>query len=99
MLFQTDGKNWMIHRHGESVLTDPIPTSIKPMLAVLGALPEGRNTWAYQGRVGRRPHARLRGQWAPLRLQSRSERDVTTMFPELAGMGEHLGNAGGRARR
>ena len=90
VLFQTDGKNWMIHRHGESVLTDPIPTSIKPMLAVLGTLPEGRSTWAYEVKWdGARTLAFVDG--GRVRLQSRSERDVTAMFPELAGMGEHLG--------
>ncbi len=90
VLFQTDGKNWMIHRHGESALTDPIPTSIKPMLAVLGALPEGRSTWAYEVKWdGARTLAFVDG--GRVRLQSRSERDVTAMFPELAGMGEHLG--------
>jgi bifunctional non-homologous end joining protein LigD len=90
VLFQTDGKNWMIHRHGDSVLTDPIPTSIKPMLAVLGTLPEGRTTWAYEVKWdGARTLAFVDG--GRVRLQSRSERDVTPMFPELAGMGEHLG--------
>ena len=90
VLFQTDGKNWMIHRHGEAVLTDPVPTSIKPMLAVQGALPEGRSTWAYEVKWdGARTLAFVDG--GRVRLQSRSERDVTAMFPELAGMGEHLG--------
>lgn len=90
VLFQTDGKNWMIHRHGDAVLTDPVPTSIKPMLAVQGALPEGRSTWAYEVKWdGARTLAFVDG--GRVRLQSRSERDVTAMFPELAGMGEHLG--------
>jgi bifunctional non-homologous end joining protein LigD len=90
VLFQTDGKNWMIHRHGEAVLTDPVPTSIKPMLAVLGPLPEGPGRWAYEVKWdGARTLAFVDG--GRVRLQSRSGRDVTTMFPELAHMGEHLG--------
>ena len=90
VLFQTDGKNWMIHRHGEAALTDPVPTSIKPMLAVLGTLPEGPKGWAYEVKWdGARTLAFVDG--GRVRLQSRSGRDVTAMFPELAHMGEHLG--------
>ena len=90
-------------------LDDPPPRRIRPDRSDpdvdqadagrAGDAPRGSQHLGLRGQVGRRPHARLRGRWARVRLQSRSERDVTAMFPELAGMGEHLGNAGGRARR
>ena len=44
VLFQTKDRNWMIHRHGPSTRTDPLPTSIKPMLAVAGQLPQTART-------------------------------------------------------
>ena len=60
------------------------------MLAVSGALPEGPTRWVYEVKWdGARTIAFVDG--GRVKLQSRSERDVTTMFPELAGMGEYLG--------
>ncbi len=48
VLFQTKDRNWMIHRHGPSTRTDPLPTSIKPMLAVPGTLPSDDEHWAFE---------------------------------------------------
>ncbi len=90
VLFQTDGKNWMIHRHGDAAHVDPVPTTVKPMLATPGRLPEGRQTWTYEVKWdGARTVAFIEG--GRVKLQSRSQRDVTAMFPELAHMGEFLG--------
>jgi bifunctional non-homologous end joining protein LigD len=48
VLFQTKDKNWMIHRHGPSLRTDPLPTSVKPMLATSGDLPSDDSGWAFE---------------------------------------------------
>ena len=48
VLFQTKDRNWMIHRHGPSARTDPMPTSMKPMLATAGPLPDDGGPWAFE---------------------------------------------------
>src|SRR5947208_2745192 len=50
VLFQTGGKNWMIHRMDAPSRPDwqPLPERITPMLATLGELPEGGKNWAYE---------------------------------------------------
>jgi bifunctional non-homologous end joining protein LigD len=90
VLFQTDGRNWMIHRHGDSARTDPMPRSVKPMLAVQGALPKDGASWAYEVKWdGAR--AIVYSEGGRVTVRSRNDRDVTTSFPELADLGEFLG--------
>jgi bifunctional non-homologous end joining protein LigD len=90
VLFQTDGRNWMIHRHGDSARTDPMPRSVKPMLAVQGALPKDGGSWAYEVKWdGAR--AIVYSEGGRVTVRSRSDRDVTASFPELADLGEFLG--------
>ena len=90
VLFQTKDRDWMIHRHGPATLTDPVPTSIAPMLAVQGRLPEGRTEWAYEVKWdGARAIAFAEG--GRVSLRSRNGKDVTATFPDLAHMAEHLG--------
>ena len=48
VLFQTKDRNWMIHRHGPSTRADPMPASLKPMLATAGALPVDSTPWAFE---------------------------------------------------
>ncbi|HEY6426612.1 MAG TPA: DNA ligase D [Acidimicrobiales bacterium] len=90
VLFQTDGRNWMIHRHGDSARSDPVPTSIKPMLAVQGVLPRDGPQWAYEVKWdGAR--AIVYSEGGRVTVRSRNDRDVTATFPELAELGEFLG--------
>ncbi len=90
VLFQTKDKNWMIHRHGPSIRTDPLPTSIKPMLATPGELPADDTGWAFEIKWdGVRTILFVEG--GRVRAQSRNDLDVTASFPELADIGEFLG--------
>jgi bifunctional non-homologous end joining protein LigD len=90
VLFQTKDKNWMIHRHGPSIRTDPLPTSVKPMLATSGDLPSDDSDWAFEIKWdGVRTILFVEGGRA--RAQSRNDLDVTASFPELAAIGEFLG--------
>ena len=90
VLFQTKDRNWMIHRHGPSVRTDPMPTSIKPMLAVPGALPADSTGWAFEIKWdGIRAVLFVEG--GRVRAQSRNDLDVSESFPELADVGKFLG--------
>ena len=90
VLFQTKDRNWMIHRHGTSTRTDPLPTSIKPMLAVPGTLPPDDEHWAFEIKWdGVRTILFVEG--GRVRAQSRNDLDVTAAFPELADVGKFLG--------
>ncbi len=90
VLFQTKDTNWMIHRHGTSTRVDPLPTSIKPMLAVAGRLPVDSDGWAFEIKWdGVRTILFVEG--GRVRAQSRNDLDVTSAFPELADIGEFLG--------
>jgi bifunctional non-homologous end joining protein LigD len=90
VLFQTKDRDWMIHRHGPSTRTDPLPESIKPMLAVSGKLPTDSKGWAFEVKWdGIRAVLFVEG--GRVRAQSRNDLDVTVSFPELADIGKFLG--------
>lgn len=90
VLFQTKDRNWMIHRHGPSIRTDPLPTSVKPMLATSGTLPPDDEQWAFEIKWdGVRTILFVEG--GRVRAQSRNDLDVTAAFPELADVGKFLG--------
>ena len=81
-LFQTGGKQWMIHRERQ-----PLPAGLRPMLATPGAAPPPDDgNWALELKWdGVRALAFVeRGR---VRLMSRTERDITVAYPELAGLG------------
>jgi bifunctional non-homologous end joining protein LigD len=82
VLFQTKGNQWMIHRERQ-----PLPASLRPMLAAPGtAMPRDRENWALELKWdGVRALAFVeRGK---VRLMSRTERDITVTYPELARLG------------
>jgi bifunctional non-homologous end joining protein LigD len=90
VLFQTKGKDWMVHRHGRSTRVDPMPTSIRPMLAVAGDLPSDQAQRAFEIKWdGIRAILFVEG--GRVRAISRNDLDVTGSFPELADIGEFLG--------
>ena len=80
----------MIHRHGPSTRTDPMPTSLKPMLATAGVLPDDSTPWAFEIKWDG-VRAILFVEGGRVRAQSRNDLDVTTAFPELADIGKFLG--------
>ena len=90
VLFQTKDRNWMIHRHGPSTRTDPMPTTLKPMLATAGVLPVDSTPWAFEIKWDG-VRAILFVEGGRVRAQSRNDLDVTSAFPELADIGKFLG--------
>ena len=81
-LFQTRGNQWMIHRDRQ-----PLPAGIRPMLATSWPTPPpDEGNWALEMKWdGVRALAFIeRGR---VRLMSRTERDITVAYPELAGLG------------
>jgi bifunctional non-homologous end joining protein LigD len=82
VLFQTKGNQWMIHRERA-----PLPAGLRPMLALsVTAPPPDHANWALEMKWdGVRALAFIeRGK---VRLMSRTERDITVAYPELAGLG------------
>lgn len=70
-----------------------LPDGFRPMLAVTGELPPDDGTWAHEMKWdGLRAIAEMRdGQ---LRLRSRTGRDITRTFPDLAGLAGTLPGSG-----
>jgi bifunctional non-homologous end joining protein LigD len=81
VLFQTKGNQWMIHRERLA-----LPGALRPMLAVTEPVPRDLDNWALEMKWdGVRALAYIeRGQ---VRLMSRTERDITVTYPELARLG------------
>jgi bifunctional non-homologous end joining protein LigD len=93
VLFQTDGKNWMLHRMDTAAAPDwaAMPKSVQPMVATAAPMPTDERGWSFEMR------------WTGLRVQLRAEggrgavtaaggRPVTTAFPELRGLSDQLGS-------
>ena len=93
-LFQTDGKNWMIHRMDppEDPDREPMPAHIEPMLATLSKnLPHDEDRYGFEVKWdGVRSIAYVEGGQA--RFESRRGGDITSRYPELRGLGPALGS-------
>lgn len=94
VLFQTDGKNWMVHRMDPPQDPDrePMPAEIVPMLAKLSGLPKkDGDAYGYEVKWdGVRAIGYVEG--GRIRLSSRNLLDITKQYPELRELGESLGS-------
>ncbi len=92
VLFQTKGKNWMIHRMDPPEPgREPMPDRIVPMMARLSTLPADESNWGFEIKWdGLR--AVLYCEGGRVRLQNRNLRDMTVQYPELRGLGRALGS-------
>jgi bifunctional non-homologous end joining protein LigD len=94
VLFQTKGKNWMMHRVDPPADTayEAMPEDVVPMLASTGsALPDKQQEWAYEFKWdGVRAIVYIDGGRA--RAQSRNLLDITGSYPELRVLGETVGS-------
>jgi bifunctional non-homologous end joining protein LigD len=86
VLFATGGKNWMIHRERQ-----PLPATLTPMLAVPGGPPaRDLGAWSVEFKWdGVRALAFIEA--GRLRLVSRTGKDITATYPEIAGLGHAIG--------
>src|SRR5258706_13447497 len=95
VLFQTDGKNWMIHRMDPPQDPDrqPMPQRIEPMLAkVVRKPPTPDDAWGFEFKWdGIRAEAYVDG--GIVRLLSRSGENITARCPEIHAMGRALGSS------
>jgi bifunctional non-homologous end joining protein LigD len=85
VLFATGGKNWMIHRERL-----PLPATLTPMLASPGEAPSrDLGAWAVEFKWdGVRALAFIEA--GRLRLVSRTGKDITATYPEVAGLGHAI---------
>ena len=92
-LFQTDGRDWMIHRMDPPADPEgePMPDHLVPMLARPGQLPPDDDRWAYEVKWD---GVRALLYWEPgeLRLESRNLNDITVSYPEVRPLGRALGS-------
>jgi bifunctional non-homologous end joining protein LigD len=86
VLFRTRGNGWMIHRERL-----PLPVRLPPMLTTTGRQPPADGQWALEMKWdGVRAIAFIDG--SRLRLVSRTGKDITQTYPELAGLGAAIGH-------
>ena len=92
-LFRTGGKNWMIHRmDAPAAGREPLPEAIEPMKAALAKLPADDERWAFEIKWDGVRAIALCGP-GHVRLQSRSMRDITAQYPEIAAIAIELEGA------
>ncbi|HSF26640.1 MAG TPA: non-homologous end-joining DNA ligase [Actinomycetes bacterium] len=95
VFFRTNGDDWMVHRMGTAVLppqrTHP-PRLVRPMLATPGELPSGPDdAWAFEMKWdGVRAVTYVDA--GSVRVLTRNDREVRATYPELAGLGDVLGD-------
>ncbi len=92
-LFRTDGNRWMIHRMDPPLDADwvPMPERIEPMKASLAPLPRNDADYGFEIKWdGVRAICFARG--GTIRLQSRTMREITQQYPEIAPLGRALGS-------
>jgi bifunctional non-homologous end joining protein LigD len=92
-LFQTDGRNWIIHRMDPPSDPEraPVPSDLRPMLATpTPTVPTGEG-WAWEMKWdGIRAIATVEG--GRVRLANRRGGDITHRYPELRALGLALGS-------
>jgi bifunctional non-homologous end joining protein LigD len=95
VLFQTRGKDWMIHRMDPPQDPDrkPMPDKLVPMMAKLDTrVPRPEDAWGFEFKWdGIRALAYVEG--GRVRLQSRTGEEITPRYPEIHAMGRALGSA------
>lgn len=93
-LFQTSGKQWMIHRMDGPVRADwePMPNLLRPMMASPSKAPPLDNSdWAFEMKWdGIRAVVYIDGGRVE-RAMTRNDRDIKAGYPELAAMAKAIG--------
>jgi bifunctional non-homologous end joining protein LigD len=94
VLFQTNGKNWMMRRLDppSDPAYEPMPELVLPMYASTAAdLPPRQQQWAFEFKWdGVRAIVHVDGGRA--RATSRNKLDITGSYPELADLGKAMGS-------
>jgi bifunctional non-homologous end joining protein LigD len=92
-LFQTGGKNWMIHRMDppEDPAYEPMPDGLRPMLARSGKLPPKQEQFGFEVKWdGIRTVAAI--DHGHIDLRGRNGSDFTPRYPEVRELARSLGS-------
>src|SRR5258708_3046239 len=92
-LFQTGGKNWIIHRMDPPTDPgrEPVPSDLKPMLATATPMVPTGDGWAWEMKWdGIRVLATIDG--GRVRLVNRNGVDISHRYPELRALGLAMGS-------
>ena len=91
VLFQTGGKNWMMHRMDppEDPGREPMPTALRPLSLPVGALPSDEEAWSFEVALGGQ-RALVASEGGRVRVGA-AEGEVTGRYPELRHLGRALG--------
>ena len=93
VLFQTKGKNWMIHRMDPPADPgrEPMPEHVEPMLSRAAPLPPDESRWGFEVKWdGVRAIAYAQG--GRVRFEGRRGNDISSRYPELRELGRSLGS-------
>jgi bifunctional non-homologous end joining protein LigD len=92
VLFQTKGKNWMIHRMDPPEEgTEPMPERIAPMMARLSGLPRDDADYAFEIKWDG-VRAIYYSEGGRGTITNRNEREITIQYPELRELARALGS-------
>ena len=92
-LFQTRGKDWMIHRMDPPAdpASEPMPEDVRPMLARVGKLPRDEEAWGFEVKWdGVRAIAHIDA--GHVTLTGRNGSDFTPRYPEVRALADSLGS-------
>lgn len=91
-LFQTNGKNWMIHRMGEAVRdTAPMPSDVRPMTPSTGSrLPTNQREWSFEVEWSG-VRAIAYAEPGHIQLTDAELRDVTRRYPRWEKLARAIG--------
>jgi bifunctional non-homologous end joining protein LigD len=94
VLFQTDGRNWMIHRMDPPAdpTREPLPSSLRPMTGGPGDLPGGAedDQWAYEI-LWQGVRILVPSEGGRARLEAGPGEELGSKFPEIRAIGAALG--------
>jgi bifunctional non-homologous end joining protein LigD len=93
VLFQTGGRNWMIHRMDppEDPTREPMPDDIRPAEPKPGRMPTDQQKWAFEVAWGGLRVA-LAVEGGRVRARIADGTDVTDLLPELGPFGRAIGS-------
>ena len=92
VLFQTSGKQWMMHRMDppEDPGRELMPVGLRPLPLAVGSLPDDQEAWTFEPAWGGH-RVLLSCEGGRLRLDDESGAEVTGRYPEVRDLGRALG--------
>jgi bifunctional non-homologous end joining protein LigD len=93
VLFQTDGRNWMIHRMDppEDPDWEPMPTGLRPMLPIDGPMPSDPEHYGFEIAWGGE-RALVASEGGRVRVHNAAGDDIGAKLPEIRALGLTLGS-------